>query len=377
MNRDAPKAGEDERRILKRDPDPHLFRPLALRSVTARNRIMLSPMCQYSATDGAPNFWHMQHLGARAAGGAGIVCTEATHVEPRGRITPHCLGLWNDAQRDALAPIAAFIASQGAVPAIQLGHAGRKASVTRPWEGTKSLAPESGGWSVIGASALRFSEIFPVPKAMDAEDIAAVIAAFRGAARRAREAGFKLLEMHGAHGYLFHQFLSPLSNRRSDRYGGVLENRARLLMETLDAVRAEWPMELPLAVRLSCTDWVPGGWDVAEAVELVRQLKARGDVDFVDCSSGGNDPRQQIPIYPGYQVGISERVRRETGMATGAVGLIHSPDMAEEILASGRADLVVLGRTLLADPVWPLRAAKALKAANVKWPVQYERADIF
>lgn len=377
MNALSKPAGEDERRILRRDPDPHLFRPLALRSVTAKNRIMLSPMCQYSAADGVANFWHVQHLGARAAGGAGIVCTEATHVEPRGRITPHCLGLWNDAQRDALAPIAAFVESQGAVPAIQLGHAGRKASVTRPWEGMKPLVREAGGWDVIGPSALRFSETFPVPKAMDTGDIAAVVAAFRAAARRAREAGFRLIEIHGAHGYLFHQFFSPLSNARTDAYGGPLENRVRLLMETLDAVRAEWPAELPLAVRLSCTDWVPGGWDLDEAVALVRMLKARGDVDFVDCSSGGNDPAQRIPLYPGYQVGFAERVRRETGMPTAAVGLIHSPDMAEEIVAAGRADIVVLGRTLLGDPVWPLRAAKALRAQGVRWPVQYERADIF
>ncbi len=370
-------AGEDKRRILRRDPDPHLFRPLALRTVTAKNRIMLSPMCQYSAAEGVANFWHAQHLGARAAGGAGIVCTEATHVEARGRITPHCLGLWNDAQRDALAPIAAFIASQGAVPAIQLGHAGRKGSVSRPWDGSAPLARDAGGWDTIAPSALRFSENFPAPRAMDEGDIAAVIAAFAAATRRAREAGFKLIELHGAHGYLFHQFLSPLSNTREDGYGGSLDNRARLLMRTLDAVRAEWPAALPLAVRLSCTDWVPGGWDVAEAVELVRRLKARGDVDFVDCSSGGNDPRQKIPVHPGYQVGFAERVRRETGMTTAAVGLIHSPDMAEEIIANGRADLVVLGRTLLADPVWPLRAAKALQAANVKWPVQYERSDIF
>lgn len=376
MNAPVQAAGEDDRRVLKRDPNPHLFRPLALRSVTARNRIMLSPMCQYSAADGVPNAWHLQHLGARAAGGAGIVCTEVTHVEARGRITPHCLGLWNDAQRDAFAPIAAFIASQGAVPAIQLGHAGRKASVARPWDGNRPIAPGAGGWETIGPSALPYGA-FPAPRAMTEDDIGAVVAAFGAAARRAREAGFRLIEVHGAHGYLLHEFLSPLSNARTDRYGGSLENRARLLMQTLDAIRAEWPAELPLAVRLSCTDWVPDGWDVAETVALARLMKARGDVDFVDCSSGGNDAAQQIPVHPGYQVGFAERVRRDAGIATAAVGLIHSPDMAEEILANGRADLVVLGRTLLGDPMWPLRAAKALKARTVKWPVQYERADIF
>jgi 2,4-dienoyl-CoA reductase-like NADH-dependent reductase (Old Yellow Enzyme family) len=371
-----PQAAEDERRVLRRDPNPHLFRPLALRSVTARNRIMLSPMCQYSAADGVPNFWHMQHLGARAAGGAGIVCTEVTHVEARGRITPHCLGLWDDAQRDAFAPIAAFVAAQGAVPAIQLGHAGRKASVARPWDGGKPLAPGAGGWIAIGPSALPFGP-FPAPKAMGAGEIAEVLAAFRASARRAREAGFKLVEVHGAHGYLLHEFLSPLSNMRTDHYGGSLENRARLLMETLDVIRAEWPAELPLALRLSCTDWVPGGWAPDDAVALARLVAARGDVDFIDCSSGGSDPAQQIPVHPGYQVGFAERIRRDAKIATAAVGLIHSPDMAEEILANGRADLVVLGRTLLGDPMWPLRAAKALKARNVKWPVQYERADIF
>jgi 2,4-dienoyl-CoA reductase-like NADH-dependent reductase (Old Yellow Enzyme family) len=370
-------AGEDDRRILRRDPAPHLFRPLALRSVTVKNRIMLSPMCQYSARDGMPNAWHMQHLGARAAGGAGIVCTEATHVEPRGRITPHCLGLWNDSQGEALAPIAQFIESQGAVPAIQLGHAGRKASVSRPWEGNQPLAPAAGGWETIAPSRVRYSERFSIPKAMEPADIAAVTNAFRAAARRAREAGFKLLELHGAHGYLFHQFLSPASNARSDDYGGSLENRARLLVETIDAVRREWPLDLPLSVRLSCTDWAPGGWAMEDTLELCRVLKARGDVDLIDCSSGGNDARQQIPLHPGYQVGFADRIRREAGLATAAVGLIHSPDMAEEIIANGRADIVVLGRTLLADPVWPLKAAKALRAANVKWPVQYERADIF
>lgn len=376
MNATVRPTGEDARRVLRRDPNPHLFRPLDLRSVTAKNRIMLSPMCQYSATDGVPNFWHMQHLGARAAGGAGIVCTEVTHVEARGRITPHCLGLWNDAQRDAFAPIAAFITSQGAVPAIQLGHAGRKASVARPWDGNKPIPPEAGGWQAIGPSALAYGT-FPAPKPMSADDIAAVLGAFRASARRAREAGFKLIEVHGAHGYLLHEFLSPLSNARTDRYGGPLENRARLLMETLDAIRAEWPADLPLALRLSCTDWVPGGWTPDDAVALARLVAARGDVDFIDCSSGGNDPAQKIPVHPGYQVGFAERIRREAPIATAAVGLIHSPDMAEEILANGRADLVVLGRTLLGDPMWPLRAAKALKAQNVKWPVQYERADIF
>lgn len=376
MNAETKPPGEDARRVLRRDPNPHLFRPLALRSVTARNRIMLSPMCQYSAAEGVPSLWHLQHLGARAVGGAGIVCTEVTHVEARGRITPHCLGLWNDAQRDAFAPIAAFVAAQGALPAIQLGHAGRKASVARPWDGGKPIAPGAGGWTAIGPSALPFGS-FPAPNAMDADDIAAVLGAFRASARRAREAGFKLIEVHGAHGYLLHEFLSPLSNTRADRYGGSLENRARLLMETLDAIRAEWPAALPLALRLSCTDWVPGGWTPDDAVALARLVAARGDVDFIDCSSGGNDPAQQIPVHPGYQVGFAERIRREAKIQTAAVGLIHSPDMAEEILANGRADLVVLGRTLLGDPMWPLRAAKTLKAQNVKWPVQYERADIF
>ncbi len=370
-------AGEDRRRILRRDPNPHLFRPLTLRSVTVRNRIMLSPMCQYSADDGVANAWHHQHLGARAAGGAGIVCVEATHVAPEGRITRNCLGLWNDAQRDALAPIADFIASQGAVPGIQIGHAGRKASVRRPWEGTSPVPPDAGGWNVIGPSELPYAMGYSVPVAMDAAAIGRTIEDFASATRRAREAGFTFLELHGAHGYLFHQFLSPLSNVRTDAYNGDLTARARFLMETIDAVRSEWPAELPLAVRLSCTDWVDGGIDLAETVELSRRLAARGDVDLLDCSSGGNDPRQNIPIHPGYQVPFAETVRREAGIATAAVGLIHTPDMAEEIVANGRADIVALGRTLLADPTWPLRAAASLKAANVAWPVQYERSNIF
>lgn len=370
-------SGENERRILRRDPNPHLFRPLTIRSVTVRNRIMLSPMCQYSSDAGMPNIWHVQHLGARAAGGAGIVCTEATHVSPEARITPHCLGLWNDDQRDALKPIADFIAAQDATPAIQLGHAGRKASVSRPWEGTKPLAAAAGGWQPVAPSAQAYAKGFPMPRAMTAADIDKVMGDFASAARRAHAAGFQVLELHAAHGYLAHQFLSPLSNRRDDRWNGDLPARARFLMATVDAVRSEWPADLPLFVRLSCTDWVAGGLDVDDAVEVCRMLAARGDVDLIDCTSGGNDPRQEIPIHPGYQVPLAERVRRDAGIATAAVGLIHGPEMAEEIVANGRADLVVMGRTLLADPVWPLRAAKQLRAQNAPWPVQYERSNIF
>lgn len=370
-------AGEDERRILQRDPNPHLFRPLVLRSVRARNRVMVSPMCQYSAEDGMPNDWHFAHLAARAVGGAGIVCTEATHVAPEGRITPHCLGLWNDAQRDALARIAGFIEAQGAVAAIQLGHAGRKASVTRPWEGTRPLAPGQGGWPVIGPSALPYSADSAVPRALAAADIDAQLEAFRSATRRAREAGFRVLELHAGHGYLFHQFLSPLSNRREDAWGGVLENRARLLLDAVRVVRQEWPAELPLFVRLSMTDWVDGGFEIEEAIAVCRMLGATGLVDLIDCTSGGNDPRQRIPIHPGYQVPFAERVRREVGIPSAAVGLLSSPEMAEEIIANGRADLVVMGRKLLSDPYWPLHAARTLRAGNLAWPVQYERGNIF
>lgn len=368
---------ENERRILRRDPDPHLFRPITFRSVEARNRIMLSPMCQYSAAEGVAGDWHLVNLGARAAGGAGIVSTEAVHVEPRGCITPHCLGLWNDAQRDALARIAAFVAGQGAVPAIQIGHAGRKGSRTRPWEGSRALAAADGGWPVIGPSAIPYGEGYDVPAEMDEALIGEVLGAFAAAARRAREAGFRLLDLHCAHGYLIHEFLSPLSNRRDDRYGGSLENRARLMMECIDAVRGEWPDELPLFVRLSCTDWVEGGWTLADTVALARMAAARGDVDLIDCSSGGNDPRQRIPIHPGYQVPMAEMVRREADIATAAVGLLHSPEAAEEIIGNGRADIVMLGRALLHDPHWPLHAASALGARNVAWPIQYERANIF
>lgn len=370
-------SGENERRILRRDPRPRLFRPLALRSVMARNRIMVSPMCQYSAQDGVPNDWHFAHLAARAAGGAGIVSVEATHVTPQGRITHHCMGLWNDSQRDALARIAGFVASQGAVPAIQLAHAGRKASVSRPWDGGRPLALGDGGWETIAPSALAYAEGFPVPAAMTPPQIEEVVAAFRSAARRARQAGFRFLELHAGHGYLFHQFLSPLSNRRSDAYGGSLENRARILLDAVRAVRAEWSDDLPLSVRLSMTDWIAGGFEETQAIEVCRMLKASGLVDLVDCTSGGIDPRQSIPVHPGYQVPFAERVRREAGIASAAVGLISSPEMAEEIVANGRADLVVMGRMLLFNPNWPLHAANALKTKELAWPVQYERCNIF
>ncbi|MBI3707465.1 MAG: NADH:flavin oxidoreductase/NADH oxidase [Proteobacteria bacterium] len=372
-----PAAGENERRILQRDPAPHLFRPIDLRSITVKNRIMMSPMCQYSASDGLTDDWHFAHLAARAVGGAGIVCVEATHVEARGRITHGCVGLWNDAQRDRLARIAEFVAARGAVPAIQLAHAGRKGSVSRPWQGTKPLKPEEGAWEVIGPSALPHAPGHGVPRAVDRGLIAEVVDAFAAATRRAREAGFQVIELHSAHGYLLHEFLSPLSNRRDDEFGGSFANRTRLLLQTLDAVRSEWPSQLPLFVRLSITDWMPGGWDVADSIELCRLLKARGDVDVVDCSSGGIDPRQAPPLHPGYLVPFAETIRREAGIATAAVGLIGTPELAEEAIANRRADFVVLGRALLHDPYWPLHAAKALKAAAVPWPVQYERANIF
>lgn len=367
---------ETERRVLKRETTPHLFRPITFRSVTARNRIMLSPMCQYSAEDGMPGDWHFQHLASRAVGGAGIVFTEATHVEPRGRITHRCLGLWNDAQRDAFARIARFVEAQGAVPAIQIGHAGRKASVTPPWEGNKPLLPDSGGWKVIAPSAVPFAPGHSIPEAMDAAAMQAVLDAFAAATRRAREAGFRIVELHAAHGYLIHEFLSPLSNRREDGYGGAFENRIRFLLEAIAAVRAEWPEELPLFLRLSCTDWVEGGWDLDESTRLAQLLKTRGDVDLIDCSSGGADPRQMIPLHPGYQVPFAEAIRREAGIPTAAVGLLHSPDMVEQIIANGQADIAALGRTLLADPYWPIRAARRL-GAKAGWPVQYERGDIF
>lgn len=374
---DSRLTSETSRRIFQRDPNPHLFRPVTFREVTARNRIALSPMCQYSANDGKANDWHFAHLAARAAGGAGIVFTEAVHTEPRGRITPYCLGLWTDEQGELLARIAAFVSAQGAVPGIQLGHAGRKASVGRPWEGTSPVPASQGGWATLAPSPRSYSSDWPLPGELDRDGILQQIEFLAAATRRALKAGFRILELHGAHGYLIHQFLSPLSNFRTDEYGGTFENRIRFLLQSIEAVRREWPAELPLFLRLSITDWVEGGWSEEDSVALCGLLRQRGEVDLIDCSSGGNDPRQNIPIHPGYQVPFASKIRRETGLATGAVGLIHAPDFAEAIIANGDADIVILGRTLLADPVWPLRAAKQLRAKSVAWPVQYERSDIF
>jgi len=350
-----------------------LFSPLAQRGVTLRNRIVVSPMCQYSCQDGFATDWHLVHLGTRAVGGAAVVMAEATAVEARGRISPHDLGLWLDAHLEPLARVAKFIRDQGAVPAIQLAHAGRKASTARPWQGGRPVAPAEGGWPVVAPSAVPFAEDHPVPQELDATGVAEIVRAFAAAARRARAAGFEIVELHAAHGYLLNQFLSPLSNHRTDGYGGSFEHRIRLVAEVVDAVRAVWPESLPLWVRISATDWTEtGGWDPPQTVALARALKPRG-VDLFDCSSGGTLPRAKIPGGPGFQVPFAEAVRREAGLATGAVGFITLPEQAERIVADGRADVILLARQFLRDPYWPLHAARVL-GATVAWPVQYLRA---
>ncbi len=351
----------------------HLFSPLELRSVTLRNRIAVSPMCQYSATEGRANDWHLVHLGARAVGGAGLVLVEATGVEARGRISPADLGLWEDAQIEPLARVVRFVEAQGAAIGIQLAHAGRKASVRAPWDsGGAPLPPSEGGWTPVGPSAIPFADGYPEPHALEPAELAAVVRAFAAAARRAVAAGLRTVEIHAAHGYLLHQFLSPLSNRRSDGYGGSFENRTRLVREVVSAVRAEWPEELPLLVRLSATDWAEGGWDVEQSVALARVLGALG-VDLVDVSSGGLVASARVPAGPGYQTGFAERIRREAGVRTGAVGLITSPEQADHVIRTGQADLVLLAREMLRDPNFPLRAARALGHEG-PWPRQYLRA---
>lgn len=352
-----------------------LFTPLALRSVVLRNRILVSPMCQYSSSDGFATDWHLVHLGSRAVGGAAAVIAEATAVSPEGRISPHDLGIWQDAHVEPLRRITNFIAAQGSVPGIQLAHAGRKASVDVPWRGGRALDETEGGWRPLYApSAEAFSLRTAVPAAMTKADIERIIGDFARATSRALDAGFKIIELHGAHGYLLHEFLSPLSNMRTDEYGGSFENRIRFVLETVDAVRHVWPDDLPLFIRLSSTDWTEGGWDIAQSTELARILRDRG-VDVIDASSGGNVAGATIPVGPGYQVEFAEAIRRDTGVLTGAVGLITDPHQADEIIRSSKADVVILARELLRDPYWPLRAAREL-GVKVTWPEQYQRAEL-
>jgi 2,4-dienoyl-CoA reductase-like NADH-dependent reductase (Old Yellow Enzyme family) len=351
----------------------HLFDPLSIRGLTFGNRVFVSPMCEYSSTDGYANDWHFVHLGSRAVGGAGLVLTEATAVLPEARISPQDLGLWKDDHIEALARIARFVHEQGSIAGMQLAHAGRKASTHRPWEGHGTVPEHAGGWKEIGApSAIPFADGYPVPQALTVAGIQDVVTAFGAAARRACDAGFRVLEIHAAHGYLLHEFLSPLSNHRQDEYGGSFENRSRLLREIVSAVRGTWPERAPLFVRISATDWVEGGWDIEQSIDLARVLKGMG-VDLVDCSSGGTAPHAKIPVGPGYQTPFAERIRKEAGIMTGAVGLITSSVQAEQIVRNGQADAVLIARELLRDPYWPLRAARELGQA-VSWPVQYLRA---
>ncbi|HEY3862690.1 MAG TPA: NADH:flavin oxidoreductase/NADH oxidase [Verrucomicrobiae bacterium] len=353
----------------------HLFEPLTVKSIVLRNRIGVSPMCEYSSIDGAATDWHLVHLGSRAVGGAGLVIAEATSVSPEGRISPGDAGIWADRHIEPVARINRFIKEHGAAPGIQIAHAGRKASAALPWEGGAHLANGAGGWDVMAPSAIPFGgNLTKVPREMTAADIARVQSEFVEAAKRSLAAGCEWLELHAAHGYLMHEFLSPLSNHRADRYGGSFENRARCILETTRAVRAAWPDRLPLSVRISATDWVEGGWDIEQSVELSRLLKTEG-VDLVDCSSGGSTPGAKIPAGSGYQVPFAERIRREAGIATAAVGCITDPAQADEIIRNGRADLVMLAREFLREPYWPRRAALALGHKKcVPGPIQYGRA---
>jgi 2,4-dienoyl-CoA reductase-like NADH-dependent reductase (Old Yellow Enzyme family) len=350
----------------------HLFAPLSLRSLSLRNRLVVSPMCQYSSDDGFANDWHFVHLGSRAVGGAALVLTEAAAVTPEGRISPHDLGLYRPEHVEALARIVRFVRGQGAAAGIQLAHAGRKGSTGRPWESPSGIAPANGGWQPISSTNRAFKDDYPVPRQMSVDDIAAAIHAFATAAARALDAGFDVVELHAAHGYLIHQFLSPLVNDREDAYGGSFDNRIRFCLESVDAIRTVWPERLPLFVRLSCTDWVEGGWDIEQSVELARRLASRG-VDLIDCSSGGAVSHARIPVAPGYQVPFAERIRRDANIPTGAVGLIAEAPQADAIVRDGRADVVLLARELLRDPYFPLRAASEL-GETTSWPPQYLRA---
>jgi 2,4-dienoyl-CoA reductase-like NADH-dependent reductase (Old Yellow Enzyme family) len=349
-----------------------LFSTFKLRDVEFRNRVFVSPMCQYSSRDGLPDEWHLVHLGSRAVGGAGLVITEATAVSPEGRISPGDTGMWSDEHTRAFSPIASFIKAQGAAAGIQLAHAGRKASTDVTWRGGRPLTEGEGGWQTLAPSALPFASGHPLPREMDAGEIAEVVTQFVDAARRSVEAGFDVIELHMAHGYLLHEFLSPLSNRREDEYGGSLEARARFPLQVAAAVRKACPASLPIFARISATDWADGGWDLEQSIQFSRWLKEAG-VDLVDCSSGALIPGVRIPVKAGYQVPFAAAIRREASIATGAVGMITEAAQAEQIITSGEADAVFLARALLRDPYWPLHAAKEL-GADAPWPVQYARA---
>jgi 2,4-dienoyl-CoA reductase-like NADH-dependent reductase (Old Yellow Enzyme family) len=352
---------------------PNLFDSLSIRDLTLANRVVVSPMCEYSSTDGFANDWHLVHLGSRAVGGAGLIFTEAAAVTAEGRISPQDLGIWSDQHIEFLTRITRFIHSQGSVASVQLAHAGRKASTYRPSDGDGAVPEESGGWkNVVAPSAIPFAQNHPMPQALARQGIQSVVRAFADAAGRAREAGFRVIEIHAAHGYLISEFLSPLANHRTDEYGGSFENRIRLLLEVVHAVRGVWPERAPLFVRISCTDWVDGGWTLDESVDLARRLKDSG-VDLVDCSSGGNAPPAGIPVGPGYQTPFAERIRREAKILTGAVGMITAPAQADHIIRTGQADLAIIAREFLRDPYWPLRAAREL-GHPMPWPVQYVRA---
>lgn len=350
----------------------HLFSPLHIRDIEFRNRIAVSPMCMYSSEDGFANDWHMVHLGSRAVGGAALVFTEANAVEAPGRISPQDLGIYKDEHIEKLRQITGFIKAQGAVAGTQLAHAGRKASTARPWDGGKPVAPGNGGWPIVGPSPTPFTEGYQTPAELDKASVAGIVAAFGKAAERALAAGFEVVEIHGAHGYLLHEFYSPLSNTRSDEYGGSFENRTRIVREVAEAIRKVWPERLPLFIRISASDWTEGGWDVEQSAELAKQLKPLG-VDLIDCSSAGNTATAQIPVGPGYQTPFAEYVRKNAGVLTGAVGMITSPEQADTIIRTGQADMVFLARAMLRDPYWPRRAAKSL-GQEIKGPVQYGRA---
>jgi 2,4-dienoyl-CoA reductase-like NADH-dependent reductase (Old Yellow Enzyme family) len=351
---------------------PNLFSPLKIRSIELKNRIIVSPMCQYSSKDGFANDWHLVHLGSRAVGGAALVIAEATAVSPEGRISPADLGIWSDEHIPFLERITTFIEEQGSIAGMQLAHAGRKASHAAPWEGGKALTEKEEGWKTVAPSALAFSETEPVPHELSIEEVNKIKTDFKTAANRALKAGFKVIELHAAHGYLLHEFLSPYSNKRTDLYGGSFENRIRFLLELIAAVRETWPEKLPLFVRISATEWVEEGWTENDSVRLAAILKTK-TVDLIDCSSGGNIPNVKIPLTPMYQTPFAESIKKQTGILTGAVGLITTAQEANYIIENNKADVVLLARELLRDPYFPLRAAHELKQ-ETSWPKQYERA---